>query len=104
MTRSCSGVAVVVLVLAWMMAPRAESPDGSPVDPTLRFEVASVKPNKSGDVHWILLPRGSDAIGNNVPLDAVIRAAYQVSSNHASARPPGPHPSASTSLRRRLRG
>src|ERR1700737_4067868 len=87
MTRSCSGVAVVVLVLAWMMGPRAESPDGSPVDPTLRFEVASVKPNKSGDVQWILAPRGSQAIGNNVPLDAVIRAAYQVSSDHIVGAP-----------------
>jgi hypothetical protein len=87
MTRTCSGVAVVVLVLAWMMAPHAQSPDGSPVDPTLRFEVASVKPNKAGDVHWMLAPRGSQAIGNNVPLDAVIRAAYQVSSNDIVGAP-----------------
>jgi uncharacterized protein (TIGR03435 family) len=87
MTRRCSGVAVVLVVLAWMIAPRAESQNGSPVDPTLRFEVASVKPNKSGDVHWTLLPRGSDAIGNNVPLDAVIRAAYQVSSNRIAGAP-----------------
>src|ERR1700730_7621227 len=87
MTRRCSGGAVVVLVLAWMMAPRAESPDGSPVDPTLRFEVASVKPNKSGDVHWILAPRGSQAIGHNVPLDAVIRAAYQLSSHDIVGAP-----------------
>ena len=81
MTRRYRGVAIVVLAVAWMTWPRAESPDGSPVDPTLRFEVASVKPNKSGDVRWALLPRGTDAIGNNVPLDAVIRAACQVSSN-----------------------
>jgi uncharacterized protein (TIGR03435 family) len=87
MARGCRGVAVVVLVLAWTMAPRAESPDGSAADPTLRFEVASVKPNKSGDVHWILAPRGSQAIGNNVPLDAVIRAAHQVSSNHIVGAP-----------------
>jgi uncharacterized protein (TIGR03435 family) len=61
----------------------AQAPDTKPP----AFEVASVKPNKSGDVHWILAPRGSQAIGNNVPLDAVIRAAYQVSSNHIVGAP-----------------
>ncbi len=59
MTRRRAGVAVVVVVLAWMVAPRAESPDGSSVDPTLRFEVASVKPNKSREVHWFVSRRAA---------------------------------------------
>jgi len=78
--------AATVTALAWPIAigvisgPKlgAQAP-APPVDDTLTFEVASVKPNKTGDPRVMLgIQPGGRFNASNVPVRLLIRNAYQV--------------------------
>src|SRR5204863_9746172 len=65
-------VLLVGLLVLTCIAAQAQAPAGS-----LSFEVASVKPNKSGETSGgITIRPGGRYIATNVPLRALIRSAY----------------------------
>ena len=67
-------VAAVALFLAVSVPVGAQDTASAPA-----FEVASVKPNKSGNSGWLMAPQpGGRVVAENVPLRALIQAAYQL--------------------------
>jgi uncharacterized protein (TIGR03435 family) len=64
------GIAAVVSGIAGVLAAQA------PVSPA--FEVASVKPNKSGSMDQSILPRGGQFVATNESLRNLITTAYRV--------------------------
>ena len=65
------GVVAVVASIAGVLAAQTPS---SPA-----FEVASIKPNRSGNSGWRMAPQpGGRVVAENVPLRALIQAAYQL--------------------------
>jgi bla regulator protein BlaR1 len=67
---------------------RAESQAGNTTTKLPRFEVASVKPNKSGDPNVMLMFKPNGFSATNAPLHEVIRLAYQVPDFQMSGGPP----------------
>ena len=74
-TLSCAAVAAGVLSMVTGQGPaRAQAPAGNPA-----FEVASVRPNKSGDGRVMLgVQPGGRFTATNVPLKMLLRQAYNV--------------------------
>jgi uncharacterized protein (TIGR03435 family) len=74
-TLSCAAVALGVLSMLTVQDPaRAQAPAGNPA-----FEVASVRPNKSGDGRVMLgVQPGGRFTATNVPLKMLLRQAYNV--------------------------
>ena len=69
----CAAIGVAALVGSIAGALAAQTP-ASPA-----FEVASIKPNKSGNSGWLMAPQpGGRVVAENVPLRALIQAAYQL--------------------------
>jgi uncharacterized protein (TIGR03435 family) len=74
-------VSLVVLTAGTFVATRvlAQSPAAPDDGPPLTFEVASVKPNKSGDGRMMIgMQPGGRYTATNLPLRALIRQAYQL--------------------------
>ena len=78
-------VATTAAAIAWPFAlgvingPRLRAQAPAPVDESVTFEVASVKPNKTGDPRVMLgMQPGGRMTATNVPLRLLIRNAYQL--------------------------
>jgi uncharacterized protein (TIGR03435 family) len=72
MTRST----LILAVVGGAAVLSAQSPEAQTAP---AFEVASVRPNKSGNSGWLMAPQpGGRVVAENVPLRALIQAAYQL--------------------------
>jgi bla regulator protein BlaR1 len=67
---------------------RAEAQAGNTTTKLPVFEVASIKPNKSGDPNVMLMFKPNGFSATNAPLHEVIRLAYQVPDFQMSGGPP----------------
>jgi uncharacterized protein (TIGR03435 family) len=66
-------IGVAAVVASTRVQVRAQTPTSS------AFEVATIKPNRSGNSGWLLAPQpGGRLVAENVPLRALILAAYQL--------------------------
>src|ERR1700722_15773901 len=62
---------------------------GQPAAPRPQFEVASIKPNKSGDMRVMInTPGGGRFTANNIPLQGLLTFAYHVKDFQLSGAPP----------------
>jgi uncharacterized protein (TIGR03435 family) len=76
MPRTVLCIAVAALAGAWLRADARQDP---PAKPQPQFEVASIKPNKSGDGRIMVSAQpGGRFTATNVPLNLLIRNAYQL--------------------------
>jgi uncharacterized protein (TIGR03435 family) len=72
-TRRLLVAAAAVLAAAWPSAQAPQAPSGAPA-----FEVASIKPNNSGDGRIMMQNQPGRYIATNVTLRLLIRNAYQL--------------------------
>src|SRR5437867_3952182 len=70
---------IAAFAAAAMATPSAQQGGAASADKTLQFEVASIKPNKSGDGRVMIgMQPGGRFTATNVPLRMLIRNAYQL--------------------------
>jgi bla regulator protein BlaR1 len=88
---AAAGVAAVVapIVFGLMNAPLSRAQAPAPVSPTPSFEVASIKPDKSGGPGMgIMFQPGGRFTAKNISLKMLIRVAYHVQDFQITGGPP----------------